>query len=154
MVLRVNSRIGQSTVIGKGFPTPLIVEETSRINEFALKEAKDPPQAPFAENAFDFTILADTSQLANVEQQSALQRLVEEEKPAHTRGFLRTGQKAVMQLGVRNFLAVDTKLSRGWPSMRLGLTSHLSKGTFVGTTNCHRGVISIRSKINIDTILH
>lgn len=152
IVLTANSRVGRSTVIGKRFIRPLILEETSRVGEFALKETEDPAQLPFEINAFDFTILADTARLDN-NQLIALHRLVEEEKPAHTRCFLRTG-KGDMQLGKHAFLEVDTMLSGGYKPMKLGLTSHLGKRTFLGTKFCRKGTIGTRSRIAMDAILN
>jgi phage tail-like protein len=153
MVLSANSTLGISTVVGKSFMKRLILEESSRIGEFALIETDEPPEKPFEAGAFDFTILADTSRLKNDAQMQALRRLIEEEKPAHTRYFLRAGGNE-MQLGLHALLEVDTKLSKGFETARLGLTSQIGKGTFLGTKFRRRGVIGVRSAITIDAVLH
>lgn len=153
MVLSANSTLGASTVVGKRFGRRLVIEESSTIGEFALIEADDPPEKPFEANAFDFTILADTSQLENEAQLEALRRLVEAEKPAHTRCCLRAGG-GVMQLGRHALLGVDSKLAKGYETARLGLTSQIGKGTFLGTRFRQRGVIGARSAIAVDAILH
>lgn len=153
MVLSANSTLGSSTVVGKGFTKRLVIEESSRIGEFALIETDEPAEKPFEAGAFDFTILADTSRLESDAQMQALRRLVEEEKPAHTRCTLRTGG-GVMQLGLHALLEVDTRLSKGFETARLGVTSQIGKGTFLGTKFRRRGVIGARSTITIDAVLN
>jgi phage tail-like protein len=153
MVLSVNSTLGGSAVVGRSFKKRLVLEESSRIGEFALLESDEPPETPFEAGAFDFTILADTSRLKKEAQVHALRRLIEEEKPAHTRCVLRASGN-VMQLGLHSLLGVDTKISRGFEPGRLGLTSQIGKGTFLGTKFRRRGVIGVRSVIAVDAVLH
>lgn len=153
MVLSANSTLGNSTVVGKSFTKRLVLEESSRIGEFALIESDEPAGKPFEAGAFDFTFLVDTSKLKTDAQMQALHRLVEEEKPAHTQCFLRTGGN-VMQLGLHALLEIDTKLSNGSEPARLGITSQIGKGTFLGTKFRRRGVIGVRSAITIDAVLH
>lgn len=153
MVLSVNSTLGASAVVGQGFKKRLVLEESSRIGDFALIESDEPPEKPFEASAFDFTILADTSRLKSDAQMQALRRLIEEEKPAHTRCVLRASGN-VMQLGLHALLGIDTKLSRGFEPARLGLTSQIGKGTFLGTKFRRRGVIGLRSAIAVDAVLH
>ncbi|HKJ66344.1 MAG TPA: phage tail protein [bacterium] len=153
MVIGASSTTGISTVVGKTPLQPLLVEESSEIGEFALKESPDSPQAPFEFNAFDFSLLADTSRLTSPEQLDALYRLIEEEKPAHTRCRIRTSE-GEMQLGHHALLQVDTKLSRGFPAMRLGTTSCLGKNSYIGTYYCRRGMLEMRSSIAVDALLN
>ncbi len=153
MVIGASSTTGTTTVVGKTPITPLLLEESSQIGEFALKETPDKPQAPFEFNAFDFSILTDTSRLTNPEQIEALYRLIEEEKPAHTRCRIRTSE-GEMQLGKHALLQVDTKLPRGFQSMRLGTTSRLGKESFLGTCYCRRGMLGMRSTIAVDALLN
>lgn len=153
MVVGAASTTGITTVVGNTPITPLLVEDSSQIGEFALKETPDKPQAPFEFNAFDFSILADTSRLTNPEQIDALYRLIEEEKPAHTRCRIRTSE-GEMQLGKHSLLQVDTTLSRGFQAMRLGTTSRLGKESFVGTYHCRRGMLGMRSSIAVDARLN
>ena len=153
MVLSASSTLGSSTVVGRNFIRRLVLEESSRIGEFALIESDEPAGKPFEAGAFDFTLLADTSRLKNEAQMQALRRLIEEEKPAHTRCFLRAGGSP-MQLGFHALLEVDTTLSKGFEPARLGLTSQIGKGTFLGTKFRRRGVIGVRSAITIDAVLH
>jgi len=154
MVLGANATVGATTVVGKRFPPWLILEESSGIGEFKLNETADPPEKPFEAGAFDFTILADTSRLEDENELRALRRLVDEEKPAHTRAFLRTSQNAAMQLGVHALLEVDTKLSRGFKPMRLGHNSRVGRESFVGARYRRKGRLGMRSKIGVDTILN
>lgn len=153
MVLNANSILGRSTVVGKSFAKRLVLGESSRIGEFALIEADEPVEKPFEVGVYDFTVIADTSKLKTDAQMQALRRLVEEEKPAHTRCFLRAGGEA-MQLGGRVLLEVDTRLSKGFETARLGLTSQIGKGTFLGKRFRRRGVIGMRSTIAVDAVLH
>ncbi|HEV2915042.1 MAG TPA: phage tail protein [Pyrinomonadaceae bacterium] len=152
MVLRANSILGNSTVVGKSFTKRLVLEESSRIGEFALIEGDEPVEKPFEVGAYDFTVFTDTSKLKTDAQMQALRRLIEDEKPAHTRYFLHAGGEA-MQLGRRALLEVDTRLSKGFEVGRLGLTSRLGKGTFLGKRFRRRGVIGMRSTITVDAIL-
>jgi phage tail-like protein len=152
MVLGASSTLGRSTVVGISYTKRLVLEESSRIGEFALIETDQPVEKPFEAGAFDFTLLADTSGLENEAQRQAIRRMVEEEKPAHTRCFLRTGSRT-MQLGVRALLEVDTTLSRGFETARLGINSQIGKQTFLGTKFRRRGVIGVRSTIAVDAVL-
>lgn len=153
LTLGATSTLGVSTVVGKTSARRLVLEESSRIGGFALIEADEPPERPFEAGAFDFTVIADTSRLQGDAQLAALRRLVEEEKPAHTRAFLRVGGGA-MKLGGGAVLQVDTKLSQGFETARLGLTSRIGTGTFLGKRFRRRGVIGTRSTITVDTVLH
>lgn len=153
MVLRANSTLGLSTVVGKSFTKRLVLEESSRIGEFSLIETDEPAGRPFEVGAYDFTVVADASGLTNDAQVAALRRLVDEESPAHTRGFLRAGG-GEMRLGVGALLQVDSKLSKGFETARLGLTSRVGTGTFLGKRFRRRGVIGTRSTVAVDTVLH
>jgi hypothetical protein len=153
MVLGAHSTLGRSTVVGRSFAKRLVLEESSRIGEFALIETDQPAERPFEVGAFDFTLLADTSKLENDAQRQALRQRVEEEKPAHTRCFLRASGET-MRLGAHAFLGVDTTLSKGFEIARLGINSQIGKETFLGTKFRRRGVIGVRSTIAVDAVLH
>jgi phage tail-like protein len=153
MVLGANATVGMSTVVGKTSAKRLVLEESSQIGAFALIEADEPAEKPFEAGAFDFTIMADASQLKGDAQLGALRRLVEEERPAHTRAFLRTAAGA-MQLGGSAVLEVDTKLSKGFETARLGVTSRIGTGTFLSKRFRRRGVIGTRSTLTVDAVLH
>lgn len=148
-----HSRVGVSTVVGKILPKRLVLSENSRIGDFALEETEAPPEKPFQENAFDFTLLVDTSGLEGREQIAALERIIQSEKPAHTRCFIRTGRGS-LRLGLHSLAGIDTILSKGFPPMRLGISSYLGKKTFLGTQHPLKGTLGVRSKISIDAILH
>lgn len=152
MILGAQSTVGVSTTAGKAFTKRLVLEESSTIGEFVLAEEDDPPEAPFAAEAFDFTLLVNTATLRTAEARNALQRLIESEKPAHTRYFLRTSE-GEMQLGAHALVGVDTRVARGFPVMQLGVESIVGVRTFLGTRSV-QGTIEIRSKIAVDTILH
>jgi phage tail-like protein len=148
-----HSSIGLTTVVAKRVPQRLVVSENSKIGEFALQDNISPPETPFEANAFNFTILIDTSGLKGKDQVEALQRLILADKPAHTRSFIRVGKDA-MRLDMNSLVQIDTVLQTGFAPMRLGIESRLGKSTFLGTRHCMQGVIGLRSKISIDAVLH
>jgi len=143
-----------STVVGKAFTKRLVLEETSAIGDFVLTDQEDPPEKPFQVDAYDFTVFVDTSRLTTESQQNTLRRIIQEEKPAFTRCFIRTGEGKAMQLGYHTFIEVDTILSKGFPAMQLGLKSKIGEETFLCTAYPLRGIVEARSKIAIETILH
>lgn len=154
MVIGQSSQVGATTIVGKKPDQRLIIEESSVIGEFVLNEEKDPPERPFEHDAYDFTVLVDTSNLTSPGQEQALQRLIEDEKPAYTRYFLRTSQSAVMQLGVNSLLEVNTRLTAGFAPGRLGKNARLGEETFLGTKQPRQGVIGVRSRIAVEAVLH
>lgn len=153
LVIGAHSRIGTETVVGKGFTKRLILEESSTIGGFVLNELPDEPEKVFEADAYDFTIFANTTRL-DAPQEKALQRLVQAEKPAHTRCYLRTSSEAEMQLGFHAFLEVDTRLSKGFKPIQLGVRSLIGKNTYPDQKFQHKGTIEQRSQIAIDAILH
>jgi phage tail-like protein len=153
MVLGAQAALGSSTVVGKSPTRGLVLEESSDIGGFALIEGDEPPEKPFEAGAYDFTVVADTSRLEGEAQMRALRRLVEEEKPAHTRCFLRAGGRP-LRLGVSALLQVDTRLPKGFETARLGFNSRLGRETFLGKRFRRWGVIGRRSTIKVDTVLH
>lgn len=153
MVLHQSSIVGVSSFVGPKRTQRLILEESSRIGEFLLEEQEDTPEKPFARDAYDFTVLIDTSALQG-DYEKSLRRLIEDEKPAHTRYFLRTTQGAVAQLGIQSLLGVNTVLGDGLKPMRLGENANIGKTTFAGTKYPVKGTIGVRSRIAVDAILH
>lgn len=154
MVLGQASHIGMTSFVGPKPTTRLILEESSRIGDFVLVEDEDPPEKPFEHDAYNFTIIADTSALKDPKLDSALRRLIEAEKPAHTRYVLRTTQGAAAQLGSRSLLGVDTLLTSGQKPMRLGENSTVGTTTLLGTRQPSKGAIGVRSRIAVDAILY
>jgi phage tail-like protein len=155
MVLGQGNFLGLTTFVGPK-PTPRLIlgEESARIGEFLLTDEEDSPEKPFEYDAYDFTVLADTSELKDEAQEQALRRLIEQEKPAYTRYFLHTTQNAEAQLGKHGFLGVDTVLTKGYQPMRLGQNSKIGITTLLGTKYPLKGTVGIRSKISVDAILH
>jgi phage tail-like protein len=153
MVLGQASHIGMTSFVGPKPSTRLILEESSRIGDFVLVEDEDPPEKPFEHDAYDITILVDTSALKDPALESALRRLIEAEKPAHTRYTLRTIHGAAAQLGSRSLLGVDTLLTGGKP-MRLGENSTVGTTTLLRTKQPLKGAIGVRSRIAVDAILY
>jgi hypothetical protein len=154
MVLHSNlSVLGVNSFVGPKRTQRLIVEEYSRIGEFILEENEDAPEKPFLVDAYDFTVLMDTSALEG-EYEKTLRRLIEDEKPAHTRYFLRTTQGAIGQLGKQGLLGVNTVLGDEMKPMHIGKNARLGETTVVGTHYPAQGTIGARSKISVDAILH
>lgn len=156
LVLGQASLVGITTFVGPKPTQRLILgEESARIGEFLLTDEEDSPEKPFEYDAYDFTVLADTSQLKDEEaKEQALRRLIEQDKPAHTRYFLRTTVNGAAQLGKHGFLEVDTVLTSGYKPMRLGKNSKIGITTLLGTKYPLKGTVGIRSKISVDAILH
>lgn len=151
-VIRANSTVGISTVVGKRALKKPVVGETTRIGKFGLNETEAPPQHPFQEDAFDFTIILDTHALSDIQLRS-LRHIIEQEKPAHTRCFLCTSSGA-MKLGVRSFVNIDTTLVKGIPFMQLSKRSRLGLETLLGTKYPVKGTMGARSSLGVDTLLH
>jgi phage tail-like protein len=144
--------LGQSSVITGARTKRMVLDESSTLGDSVLTDAPDSPEMPFESEAFDFVILADTSKLNDAEL-AELRRLIEQEKPAHTRFALVTSE-AFMELGLHSRVGVDTRLSRGYKPMRIGDTVRVGKDTFVGTRYCTKGTYGTRSRVAIDTVLH
>ena len=149
-------RVGQSTIISPQPMRPLILDESSRIGAFALKDPtplSDVPFEQFALDAYDFTVLVDTSGLQDDGQEDALRRLIEDGTPAYMRYKLITTRHAAIQLGKQSLLEVNTVLTQGFPPMRLGKNAIIGQDTFVGTTHYPPGTLGHRSRLSIDTKL-
>lgn len=144
--------VGMTMTVGRKPLKQLILEESSTIGNFALTEAPAPVNQAFAADAYDFTIRVNTTGL-NADQVESLKRMIEAEKPAHTRAIILTTPEGGASLGRQSSLGIDTTVSGGFPFMRLGENSHLGSETFVATAHPIRGAIGRRSKLSIDTIL-
>jgi phage tail-like protein len=152
MALGKNAVLGVSSILGKADSKGLILGASSTIGEFILSESDDPPEKPFEVNAYDFSVMVDTSNLETKDQVNALKRLIEEEKPAHTNVFIHDGDSD-FQLGVNSLVGINTVVSKGFPTMRLGSNSFLGKNTFLGTRYPVDGIIEARSKVGVSTVL-
>lgn len=153
MILNQAAIVGINSFVGSKRTQRLIIEETSRIGEFTLDEQKDSPEAPFAKHAYDFTILADTSTLTGTDYLKTLNRLIEAEKPAHTRYFLRTTGTAEATLGTHSLLGIDTVLGKGPQPMRIGINSRIGKETLVGNRYRIKGRLDTKARADIDAII-
>ena len=149
-------RVGQSAIVNAQPPQPLVLEESSRIGVFLLKEPTPLPDVSveqFELHAYDLTIMADTWRLHHESQERVLRRLIEDGKPAYMRYQLKTTGQAAMQLGKHSLLGVDTVLTQGFQPMQVGSNTIIGQGTFVGTTHYPRGTLGQRSRLSIDTTL-
>jgi phage tail-like protein len=149
-------RVGQSTMVGAQPMQPLVLEESSRIGAFALKDPTPLSEVPFEQfalDAYDFTVLVNTSGLQDDSQEGALRRLIEDGKPAYMRYRLITTRHAAIQLGPQSLLEVNTVLTQGFQPMRLGKNAVIGTDTFVGTIHYPRGTLGHRSRLSIDTKL-
>jgi len=98
------------------------------------------------------SMFVNSYELENI-QRSTLERIIQEEKPAHTQCFLRISE-GYMKLGVHSFIEIDTVIGKGFSPMRLGVKSYIGIKTFLGTKYPLKGTIGIRSQILRDAILH
>ena len=153
IILNQMVKLGINSFVGPKRTQRLIVEETSRIGEFTLDEFEDSPEAPFAKDAYDFTVIADTSKLTNASDEKTLRRLIESEKPAHTRYFLRTTGSAEAALGTHSLLGVNTILGKGSQPMRIGKNSRIGKDTLVGNRYRIKGRLDTKAQVDIDAII-
>jgi phage tail-like protein len=152
MTLGQAAILGINTFVGPKPAKPLILGTSATIGDFVLIDAEDPPEKLLIQDAYDFTVLAETQGFDKA-QESALRRLIEQEAPAHTRFFLRTTQKQGTQLGKRSLLGIDTFLTKGFSPMRLGENSRIGKTAFLGKKYLRKGILGIRSRISVDAIL-
>jgi phage tail-like protein len=153
MIVGKKSALGLHTVLGKKSKTRLLVESRSIIGEFALREKAPDPGEPFKHYAYDFTLVLNTSHLNTEAQLTTLQRIVEEEKPAHTRCCLRTVGTG-MRIGLDSFVGVGTIVAKKPPSMRLGVKTVVGKNTILRSDKHVQGEISVNSRIGIGSILN
>jgi phage tail-like protein len=153
MILSQALRVGVNSHVGPKRTQLLILEESSIIGEFILEEQEDAPEKPFLLDAYDFTVLVDTSNLKG-EYEKILRRLIEDEKPAHTQYFLRTTQGAVAQLGQQSLLGVNTVLGDGMKPMRIGENASIGETTLIGTQYSIKGTLGMRSRVAVDAVLH
>lgn len=152
MVLGADIRVGISTVVGKKFREPLIIEETSTIGDFTLIEEMDSPEAPFIADAYDFTVFIDAPGLTDTEH-AALIRLIDNEKPVNTRYVLRMSSEAVPRIGTA-LLGMDTRLTHAYQPLSLGERSNIGITSITGTRFPFGGIYGARSQTGIDTYLH
>jgi phage tail-like protein len=152
MVLGANSYLGVDTVAGRSIAGRLVLEESSTIGEFSLLEEKEPAEAPFTEDAHDFTVFIDAPEMTGREN-ALVRRLIEREKPAHTRFRLRWRGDGSPAIGAAR-VGMDTKIIRAFPPMEIGKTSVPGRDAVVGTLYPVGGVYGARSEIGIDTFLH
>ncbi len=177
MILGESAALGSSSVLGGKPPAPLqlpaapLAEElpwdsliqtdgitlqpasSSQIGEFALHEEALAAGEFFKDTAFEFTVVVATAHLQSEQQRRTLTRIIEEEKPAHTRYYLREVGKQ-SRAGADFFVGMS-RLERGerGPS-RLGQSSRLGRETIVLAQDLASGKIGAHTHVGIDTILH
>ncbi|MCP4368025.1 MAG: hypothetical protein GY797_07930 [Deltaproteobacteria bacterium] len=155
MVIGADMAVGFSTVVGRKV-LPRLKLGSARIGECVITLAPLSPEGPFLSDAYDFTLHVNVSGLKSKCVKEMLKRIIEEEKPAHTRCFLRLAgtPERYMKLGVRSLIGIDTTIAKEYPAMRLGKEFGLGIDTLVGRIPSPKGTVGVRSKIGIDTIIN
>jgi phage tail-like protein len=153
MVLGADTYVGITTVVGRKFNQPLVLEESSTIGDFLLIEEVEPPETPFLADAYDFTVIVNMPD-PQEKQIACIRRLIEHEKPAHTRYCLRISGLGQPRIGTA-MLGVDTKLTHAHTQMKIGsLQSVIGDSSKAGARYPVSGIYGNNLKIGIDTYLH
>lgn len=153
MIMGQRSVIGLHTVPGKKPKKSLKLKVSSTVSEFALRENEPGPEEPFEYYAYDFTVVVNPTQLKTEARINSLKRIIEEEKPAHTKCFLRLASTG-MKIGYDSFIEVSTIVAGESFPMHLGLQSILGRKTILRSKQCINGKIGIFSQIDINTSLN
>lgn len=151
MILGSESTLGKNAFLGKKPKRPLEINLSS-IGEFALLENEPEMEEYFNHFVYDFTVIVHAKQLAGDEQLRRLKRVIEEEKPAHSRCAINfCGTE--MRIGQSSYVELGTVLTCGPALLQLG-KSILGKETVLRVKDSMKGKIGTRSQINIDAILN
>lgn len=177
MILGESAALGSNSVLGKKNTAPLQLpslpqaEEfpwdavlqaddavlqpasSSQIGEFALHEEAPAAGEFFKETAYEFTVVVGTAHLQNEGQRRTLIRIIEEEKPAHTRYYLREVGKQ-SRAGADFFVGMSRLERSERDPSRLGQSSRLGRETIVLAQDLTPGKIGAHTHVGIDTILH
>jgi len=153
MILGQRSALGLHTVLGKMPKKPLYVEETSIISQFALRETEPKPEEPFQYYAYDFTVVVNASNLKTEAQLKTLRRIIEAEKPAHTKCYMRIASPET-RIGFESYIGVGTFIAKEPDSMKLGLQSIIGRDTLLKSKELLTGKIGTSSQIGINTVLN
>lgn len=150
MVLGANVLVGMSTVVGKQFTLPLVLEETSTIGTFTLIEEYEPPETPFLADAFDFTVIIDAPDMTE-SMRTCLLRIIDQEKPAHTRYRIHFTKEGAPRIGSA-LIGIDTRMTHAHQPMEIG-TDIVGTTTIIGTRHPTKGILGINSRIGINSFL-
>jgi phage tail-like protein len=154
MVLGVDIITGENSVVGKRNPHPCIIEDTSVIGVFTLLDQNpldknQTPEMPFTYDAYDFTVQLDTTGMTDETIKNVI-RIVDQEKPAHTRYQILTNETISsydsLVIGVNTQLQNSCDIGQ-WKGV-------VGVSTIVGTSYPMQGLYGKRSRIAIETCLH
>ncbi len=129
---------------------PIIIEPfQTRCGDQNLAQLTELYRSLYSADPFQFMVIIRPFLLKSEAERSALVRAIEANKPAHTRGCLKTLQPNIY-LDFHCYLGVNTLLTR--PEFRLGKTSVISRDTSLDNPE-PSGQLSIRGRLDIDTTL-
>ncbi|MWC27066.1 phage tail protein [Paenibacillus sp. MMS18-CY102] len=127
---------------------PIIVEN-HQLNAIPDPEAKKVYAELFGDDPYRFCVLLKPEQLAGLTELTAVKRMIELDKPAHTVADV-TWLQPWIYLGGHTYLGMNTLLTK--PSSRLDEDSILQRDTML--TDCTPfGQVQVRSGIGADTRL-
>lgn len=153
MVIGNNVKVAETTVIGQKFLQPLVLECSSKIGTFNLIESPDQRDKPFTADAYDFTVLIPAHAIANEKTISLIRRLIEQEKPAHTRAALKIETQEQLCIEYSSRVEISTKIGHGYSAKPLGINKYLGIKSVVGTRYPLKGIYELRSRTGINTVL-
>jgi phage tail-like protein len=98
--------------------------------EVALVDSGDPALDPFAESAHRFTVFVHRHHAPGARELAALERVVEQAKPAHTDATIQVVEPRFL-VGVQGFVGVDTVIG-GYPEGVVAGRGRLGRDTVLG----------------------
>jgi len=153
MILGTDATLGKNAFLGRKPKRPLEINLSSTIGEFALRENEPEVEEYFNHFVYDFTVIVNAKKLSSDEQLIRIKRVIEEEKPAHTRCTINfCGTE--MRIGVSSYIELGTVLTCEPAPLQLGIKSVLGKDTILKSKELAKGKIGTRSQIGIDTLLN
>lgn len=102
---------GQAQLMSNRIVQRLQLGENARIGDFRLISTGDPARDALQIHAHKFSVFLPASCLASDEQERAVRRLIEQEKPAHTQAFLQRLEPR-LRVGVQATVGIDTIVGR------------------------------------------
>lgn len=111
---------GQAQIMSNRIVQRLQLGENSRIGDFRLISTGDPGRDALQIHAHTFSVFLPANCLDGADQERAVRRLIEQEKPAHTQAFLQRIEPR-LRVGVQATVGIDTIVGR-YPRLVLPAT--------------------------------
>lgn len=143
-----------STLWGHGIVERLQLGENSRIGDFRLIGVGDPERDPFHVFAHKFSVFIPATCIRTEVEEHTVQRLIEQEKPAHTQAFI-CKLEPRLRVGVQSTVGIDTMVG-GYPCLVLGKVSTLGWDALLGSAPEQRGPAMIQvehTRVGVNTVV-